>query len=193
METEALRQLYQHYDGTKKTAQWICPKDRQADDPCWDGEDATVSITLLLAAEVIEDGAEKMFFVASAKPSKDDSYVCHSCGPAIGVAIFAFKSDEWVLQSKNPVTGFYGAFGEPVRVDLVAVGPHRYGLMLSTDIGGQGYYESTKALLLPLAYSVTKVWSAKGREEDMGEDFDDKSCADHQHLPVRKVYVPLIA
>jgi hypothetical protein len=171
--TEALRQLYQQYDGTKKTAQWVCPKDTPSDVACWDGEDATVSITLLLAAEVMEDGAEKMFFVASAKPSKANSYECHYCGPAIGVAVFAWQSNKWVLQSKNQAVGFYGSFGEPGQVDLVAIGPHRYGLVLYEDFGGQGYYESTKTLLIPLADSVRKVWSAKDREDDRGDDFDN--------------------
>jgi len=167
---EALRQLYQHYDDSNKTAQWVCAKDRKNDDPCWDGDDATVSITPLLTAGVNEDGIQRTYIVASAKPSNKDSYECHLCGPAIGVAVFAFESGQWVLKSKNEATGFFGSFGEPGDVNLAAVGPHRYGVMLFTDFGGQGYYESTETLLLPLAANVTQVWSVTVKQDDMGDD-----------------------
>ncbi len=167
---EALGQLYQHYDDTNRTAQWVCPNDRTKDDPCWDGEDAKISIAPLLIAEVNEDGIERTYVVASAEPSNKDRWECHVCGPAIGVAVFAMKSGQWILQCKNAATGFFGSFGQPGDVNLVAVGPHRHGVMLSADFGGQGYYESTETLLLPIGANITQVWSEKVKLDDEGDD-----------------------
>jgi hypothetical protein len=176
---EALRQLYQHYDDANKTAQWVCAKDRKTDDPCWEGADATVSIAPLLTAEVNEDGIEKMYLVASAKPA-DGSYECHVCAPTIGAAVFALNSGQWVLQSKNEVTGFFGTFGLPADIDLVMVGPKLHGIMITNAYGGQGYVESTKTLLLPLAATVNDVWSTKDQQDDRGDDFGLERSLSHR-------------
>ncbi len=171
---EALGQLYQSYDESTKTAQWVCPNLIQPGDPCWSGEDATVEIRVVLTAEVSEGDIQKTYLIASAKPSKADAYVCHFCAPAIGIAVFAWQSNRWVLQSKNPAVGFFGSFGIPGGVALVAVAPQKHGVMISNDYGGQGVYESTKSLFLPLATDIKQVWSLKDQDDDTGEDFDDK-------------------
>lgn len=168
---EALKQLYHDYDPAKETAQWVCTKG-QLQTPKREGwpcrkEDTTVSISVLLMADV-QDG-NKFFLVASAKPASDPSgYDCHACAPAIGVAVFTWQAEHWVLQSANAATGFYGGWGDPPNVDLVTVGPGKYGLMLSLDNEGQGYASSYKVLLVPVDKTVSDVWSIEDEQDDYG-------------------------
>jgi hypothetical protein len=170
---EALKQLYHDYDPAKVTAQWVCTKG-QLQSPNKEGwpcrkEDTTVSISVSLMAKVQEDKAEKIYLVASAKPASDPlGYDCEACAPAIGVAVFTWQKDHWMLQSSNAATGFYGALGDPPNVDLVTVGPSKYGLMLSLDNEGQGYASSYMVLLVPVDKTVSDVWSIEDEEDDYG-------------------------
>jgi hypothetical protein len=168
---EALKQLYHKYDPAKETAQWVCTKGQLQTPksegwPCWK-EDTNVSISVLLMADV-QDGSE-FFLVASAKPANDPSgYDCHACAPAIGVAVFTWQAEHWVLQSANAATGFYGAWGEPPDIDLVMVGPNKHGLMLTLEDEGQGFSSSYKGLLVPVDKSVNKVWRIQDEDDDYG-------------------------
>jgi len=179
---EALKQLYHEYDATNATAQWICTKDqiqslKRAGWLCRD-EDVTVTISVLLMAEV-DDGNE-IYLVASAEPAKDPSgYGCHTCAPAIGVAIFAWKADRWIMQSANTATGFYGGWGHPPDVDFVTIGPYKHGLMLSLDDDGGGFTSSSKALLAPIDKTVREIWSIPVEEDDYGAYDPTDSYAEH--------------
>jgi hypothetical protein len=170
---EALKQLYNQYDPATKTAQWVCTKG-QLQSPNKEGwpcrkEDTTVSISVSLMAEVQEDKAEKIYLVARAKPANDPlGFDCHACAAAIGVAVLTWQAEHWVLQSSNAATGFYGGWGGPPNVDLMNVGPSKYGLMLSLDNEGQGYASSYKVLLVPVDKTVSHVWSIEDEQDDYG-------------------------
>ncbi|MGB9408690.1 MAG: hypothetical protein WCA89_14220 [Terracidiphilus sp.] len=177
---EALKQLYSQYDAGKKTAQWLCTKGQERDTPhegwpCVKG-DARVSVSVLLMAEVQEGSAEKIYLVTSAKPfSNPDDYNCHACAPAIGVGVFAWQAEHWVLQSANAALGFYGGWGSPPWIELVQIGPERHGILLSVDDMGQGYASSFKRLLTPLGKTVSDVWSIEDEQDNLGAiDPDDK-------------------
>jgi hypothetical protein len=177
-EADALKQIYHEYDDSKKTAQWKCT--REDDSHCWKGEYATVSIRPLLMAGVNEDGVQKTYVIASAKPAHPPlSYDCHSCAPAIGGAVFFWQSDRWHLQSVNPATGFFGSWGEPGDVDFVSVGPNLHGFLISTDFGGQGYYEASKTLLVSVGGTVKEVWKLQDEQDDIGAYDPTDIGADH--------------
>lgn len=112
---EAMKQLYHEYDAASKTAQWVCTA-AQAQSKGTEGwpcskDYATVTISQVLMAEVEEDGVEKVYVVASAAPDgSPGGYDCHACAPAVGMAVFAWKTDHWELQSANPATGFYAGW-----------------------------------------------------------------------------------
>jgi hypothetical protein len=171
---EALKQLYNQYDPATETAQWVCTKGQLIPSPYSEGwpcrkEDTNVSVSVLLMAEVQEDKAEKIYLVASAKPASDPSgYDCHACDPAIGVAVFTWQAEHWVLQSANAATGFWGGWGSPPYVDFVTVGPSKYGLILSLDNEGQGFASSYKVLLVPADKTVSNVWSIEDEQDDYG-------------------------
>jgi hypothetical protein len=161
---EALKQIYSQYDAGKKTAraQWVCATDR--DVPVWpcSEEFKTVSVSVELMSEVVEDGIRKTYLVTSAKPNDDlwhGLFQCHLCRPAIGVGVFAWQSQHWVLQSSNAAVGAFSGYGEPPAVELVRIGPKKHGVMLSADDLTHGSYAAFKVLLMPIDRTVAEVWS----------------------------------
>jgi len=177
---EALKQIYSQYDAKKKTVQWVCTMEQQRKPlhegwPCWN-EYSSVSVSVLLMAKVSEDGEEKVYLATSAKPANfPDNYECHACATAIGVGVFAWLTNHWVLESANAAIGFYGGWGQPPRVELVQVGPEKHGVMLSTDDLAQGFASSWKVLLVPLDKTVAEAWSIDDEQDNFGAiDADDR-------------------
>lgn len=177
---DALGQLYQNYDPDHGTAQWQCTKGQEETPktegwPCWK-EYATVVVSVVLMMEVGENGTDKVYLVASAKPANFPSvYDCHACAPAIGVAVFQATEGDWALRSANPAVGFYGGWGKPPEVSIVPVGLQERGFLLSTSDIAQGYAWSSKTLLLPIGRTVAEVWSIQDQQDNHGAiDPDDK-------------------
>ena len=177
---DALGQLYLKYDAQQKTAQWACTRvqDKSARAVQWpcSEEYSTVSVSVLLIAEVQEGDAAKVYVAASATPANTPAgFECHSCAPAIGAAVFAWQAQHWVVQSANAAIGLYGDWGRPPRLDLVQVGPEKHGLLLSIDDVGQGFAFSSKVLLVPLEKTISQAWSIEDELDDLGAiDPDDK-------------------
>ena len=171
--SDTLKQLYNQYDAKTETAQWVCTKE-QTPDPRHEGwpcrkEYTTVSISVLLTAQVNEDGAEKTYLVASAVPDKvPGGYECEACAPALGVAVFAWRAQHWMLESANPAIGFFGGLGDPAQVDLVHVGREKHGLQIQLGDDHGGYGESDKVLFIPLGKTITRVWKICDEEDDAG-------------------------
>ncbi|MGA2571223.1 MAG: hypothetical protein ABSF23_11950 [Terracidiphilus sp.] len=178
---EALKQLYHDYNPAKKTAQWVCTKEQQSEGmhpgwPCSE-EDTTVSVSVIIRTQVTEGDATRVYLATSAKPAPDSEgeYNCHVCAPATGAAVFVWQGQSWKLESANPAIGFWGGWGDPPDVSLVAVGPERHGLLLSSTDLAQGFSSSFKQLLLPLGKSVEEVWSIEDENDDLGAiDPDDR-------------------
>lgn len=170
---DALGQLYSGFDPDHSTAQWVCTKEQEDDSshpgwPCWK-EYVTVQVSVELMAEVGENGTDKVYLVASAKPAGyPEGYTCHACQPAIGAAVFVAQEGNWALQSSNPAIGFYGGWGDSPRVDLVRAGPDKRGFMLSKEDIAQGYAWSTKVLLLPFNRTVVEAWSIEDEQDNAG-------------------------
>ena len=170
---EALAQLYNQYDAKTETAQWVCPKEQASEGPHegWPcaKEYATVSIDVLLTAQVPEDGFEKTYLVTSAVPDKaPGGYDCEACEPAIGAAVFAWRAQHWVLESANPAIGFFGGLGDPAQVDLVHVGWEKHGLQIQFGDDQGGYSESHKVLFIPLGKTISQAWSICDEQDDAG-------------------------
>lgn len=169
---EALKQLYHDYDPATKTAQWVCTKEQLSNGmhagwPC-PKEDATVSVSVVLTAQSPEGGITRVYFVTSAKPSQgpEGGYSCHACAPAIGAAIFVWKEQSWEMESANAAIGFWAGWGEPPSVELVAVGPEKHGLLLSSNDESQGFSSSFKQLVIPVGKSVEVVWGIEDESDD---------------------------
>ncbi|MFZ1084654.1 MAG: hypothetical protein WAN35_06800 [Terracidiphilus sp.] len=169
---EALKQIYSQYNAQKKTARWGCAKDQEYVFPCTK-EYSTVSISVLLKSEVIENGVKKIYIAASATPNDIalQPFQCHLCRPAIGVGVFAWQSQHWVLQSANAAVGAFSGYGDPGAVELAQIGPEKHGLLLSANDLTHGHYASFKVLLIPLGQTVSDVWHIVVDQND-GVDTD---------------------
>lgn len=174
---EALAQIYKEYDPAKQQAKWVCSSSQkliaQATRdgwPCEEGE--IVRISLLLISQLQEGREWKTYVVASASPGEDPKdFECHACGPAVGVAVFEWKDDHWQLQQANAAVGFYGQYGAGPGAELVALGPHKSGVVLWTSGGGQGYHGSEKHLVAPVGNSISEIWTL-GDETDNSGTYD---------------------
>ncbi len=171
---EALKQIYSQYDAQKKTAQWACMKDQWRFLWQCSKENSIVSVSVLLMSQVVENGVQKIYLVASAAPNDDSlgGFQCHVCQPAIGVGVFAWQSKHWALQSVNAVVGAFGGYGYPPGVELVQIGPEKHGILLSANDLTHGHYADFKRLLIPLGKTVTEVWSVTV-EQNNGVDTED--------------------
>jgi hypothetical protein len=180
---EALRQLYHNYDPAKKTAQWQCAIEPSAEGPdrlCQylQGanvkDDPTVSVSVILTAQVPEGDATRIYIATSAIPSRyPGEFDCHACVPATAAAVFIWQGQRWVLESANAAAAYLGGWGEPPRADLITIGPEKHGLLLSSTDMGQGFVSSSKELLAPLGKSVNEIWNL-GDEDDNINAIDPK-------------------
>jgi hypothetical protein len=178
---EALKQMYGNYDASTRTATLSCTDAQRVDNskthgswwPCYE-DDSVVSVEIILMAIVPKwtdpkHRVEETFLVTSALPAHDPSgFDCHSCKPAIGVAQFIWQDPKWKLESANATVGFYGSWGSPPFVNLTAIGPSKYGVLLSTDDGGQGYMFGSKWLLAPIEKTASEVWNIQDEQDNFG-------------------------
>jgi len=182
---EALKQLYHNFDPAKKTAQWGCTQDHQSEGPdrlclyLQGGnikDDTTVSVSVLLTAQVSEGNATRIYFATSAKPSRlHEEFDCHACVPATGAAVYIWRSQHWELESANVAAAYSGGWGGPPTIDLITIGPQKHGLLLSSTHMGQGFVSSRKELLAPLGKSVDEVWSLEDENDNINAiDPNDK-------------------
>lgn len=178
---EALKQLYGNYDPNTKTATLSCTDAQRVQNekthgswwPCYeDSSVVSVDIILMATAPTWTDPKQKIeetYLVTSAVPAHAASkFDCHSCKPAIGVAQFVRQGQTWKLEKTNATVNFYGSWGRPPFVNLVAIGPSRYGVLLSVDDGGQGYTFGTKWLLAPSGKTVAELWKIQDEQDDFG-------------------------
>ena len=185
---DGLRQLYHDYDPTKKTAHWMCTEEQhgEASDRICQylmtgnlKDDATVSVSVLLTAQVPEGDVTRIYLATSAKPARfPGEFDCHACIPAIGAAVYAWQGERWALEGANVAADYAGGWGESARVDLVTIGPKKHGLLLSSTDMGQGYVAAFKQLLAPLGKSFEEIWSLEDDDDDSGTiDPDDKTTS----------------
>jgi hypothetical protein len=182
---EALKQLYHKYDPAKGTAQWVCTNEQQAKEPdrlcqyLQDGnikDDTTVSVSVILTAQVPEGEVSRIYLATSVIPARfPGEFDCHACVPATGAAVFVWQGQRWVLESANVAADYLGGWGEPPRVDLITIGPQKHGLLLSWTDMAQGFVSSSKVLLAPLGKSVEEVWDLSDEDDNMNAiDPNDK-------------------
>jgi hypothetical protein len=178
---EALAQMYGNYDANTKTATLPCTDAQRIENsksngswwPCYEN-DSVVSVEIILMATVStstdpKHKIEETYLVTSAAPAHDPlGFDCHSCEPAIGVAQFVRQDLKWKLEGANPTVGFYGSWGGPPSVSLMAIGPSKHGVLLSEDNGGQGYMFGSKWLLAPIGKTVAEVWNIQDEQDNFG-------------------------
>lgn len=178
---EALKQMYGNYDISTRTAKLPCSDAQRVENskspgswwPCYQDK-STVTVEIILMATVpkftdSKQKSEEVYLVTSAVPAHAASgFDCHSCEPAIGVAQFVWQDQGWKLENGNSIVGFYGSWGNPPTLNLVAIGPSHYGVMLSDDFGGQGYMSGSKWLLAAVGNTVAEVWRIQDEQDDFG-------------------------
>lgn len=178
---EALKLMYGNYDASTKTATLSCSDAQRVDNlkthgswwPCYE-DYSVVSVEIILMATVPiwtdpKHKIEETYLVTSAVPAHAPlGFDCHSCEPAIGVAQFVWQDQKWKLERANATVSFYGSWGGPPIVDLMAIGPSQYGVLLSKDDGGQGYMFGSKWLLAPIGKTVAEVWNIQDEQDNFG-------------------------
>jgi hypothetical protein len=106
-------------------------------------------ISLAFETAYIENGQEKHMVIAHITPEPVDEYFCHACYKLIGGAVFSKTGNVWRIESENKIIGWAGSMICEEKIDLVQVGPHRYGTMLSVEDDFQGYETKLVHLIIP--------------------------------------------
>jgi len=174
---EALKQLYHEYDPAKKTAQWVCAKEQGAErsDRLCDyleggnlKDDHTVSVSVVLTAQVQEGDTTRIYLATSARPTRfPGEFDCHACIPATGAAVYIWQGQHWALESANMTAAYLGGWGESPRVDMITIGPEKHGLLLSSTDMAFGYVSAFKELLAPLGKRIEEVWNLRDEDDNL--------------------------
>jgi hypothetical protein len=104
-------------------------------------------ISLAFKSSYIENGQEKHIVISHITPEPADEYVCHACYPLIGGAVFSKAGGGWKMESGSKIIGWGGSFQE--EMNLVKIGPDRYGVKLLVEDDSQGYETKLIWLILP--------------------------------------------
>ncbi len=118
------------------SSRWVNPPKAVLDSLAADNG---VAISTLFAKGFSENGEKKYYLVTNAVPVGVE-WNCISCGTVTGVFEFVERNNEWLFVASDwnmePVGG--SQFGQPPAVELVQIGPGRYGLKFSVRYQARG-------------------------------------------------------
>lgn len=113
--------------------------------------------TLLYVYEVFraayrEREEEKLMLVYQLTPGPREQYACHSCRPALGAAVLArdAQSGRWQVQARSHLLMWGAPFSGAEDLQLIALGPERWGLRSRDYDVGQGYESRRERVVLQL-------------------------------------------
>ena len=101
--------------------------------------------TLLHVHEVFraayrEQAQDKLMLVYQLTPGPREQYVCHSCRPALGAAVLALDAQGgWHVQARSQLLMWGAPFSGPEDLQLIALGPQRWGLRSRDHDVAQGF------------------------------------------------------
>ena len=119
----------------------------------------------LFDAAYVEDGVEKHIVIAALTPQPPAQYFrCHACSPLLGGGVVRADGESWTLEAAGPILEFGHAWhGTHGWLDLVRVGPDRFGVLhRKSDMSG-GYEDKSASLFLArdgtleIAFEAPKV------------------------------------
>ncbi len=165
-----MKMLYGNYDAKKETSvAWLSKEKTYA--PEVGDEKMTVRTAFSTFKEIGQ--TESFVLLTDAVPSDDEDYYCHACAPVIGMAVFSKMGNDWRMESSNKAVNFAGEFGKvPTDIQLLQIGPERYGVKI-VDVGkGQG--ETTEVIQLLVPWKNTVILALERIIAD-----DNKGACDH--------------
>jgi hypothetical protein len=184
--TEIYQGIYgSHYDPKTKMATWHCPQEeKEAADGCMYEGDSISPINFIKAVQIEDGESIRMYVATSASGHTPD---CHACAPMVGLGIFAYRKGHWTVESSGTMRA--GAWGQPPPdIEVVQIGPQRYGFMFSMTDGGQGYLETSCQLYGQSGQGIAPLWTGKVWEDNRGAyDPTDKSVQP-EHVQVSGAY-----
>ena len=116
-----------------------------------------VDVSVLAAPAFGQDGAERRFLLVQLVPETEGGFNCHACAPGIGAATFTKTAEGWRLDARSPHVADLGSSGAAPELELVQVGPQRYGVVFHWVYVGQGETYAGETFLLESGAKVIRA------------------------------------
>src|SRR5258708_9220593 len=129
---QAMKMLYGNYDAKTQTSVTSLPREKSSL-PAPGEEQMTVRV--LFNTFSVDPSPKSFVLVTFAVPTSDETFDCHACSPAIGMAVFSQEGRKWTMDASNRAVTFAGEWGKPpTDIQLVRIGPNRRAVNL-IDVG----------------------------------------------------------
>jgi hypothetical protein len=106
----------------------------------------------LFDAAFVENGSDKHIVIATLTPRPRSQHSCHACSPMLGGAVFRRDGEAWRIEAvgQEIEQGHAWFDARHGRLQLVRIGPGRYGLLHQIDDVSGGYETMQASLIVGL-------------------------------------------
>jgi len=146
-----------------------CPADPGPEhDRCMALPSARAGLRILKEIKIAEGLEFRVYALTEIEPRD----TCHACAPSLGMAVFVWRANHWQIESERPDASDLGTFGAPAHAELIRIGPHLHGFLLTLAALGQGFEETEASLIAPAGQSVDEIWSGPLHQLLEGDEAD---------------------
>jgi hypothetical protein len=126
-----------------------------------DYEDDVAFVEALFDVAYVEDGVDKHVVIATLTPRPRSQHSCHACAPLLGGAVFRASGSSWEIEAAGRIIGRGHAwYGTASSLELVRIGPGRYGLVHRIEDVSGGYENKSIELIFPRDGALAVQFSA---------------------------------
>ena len=172
---KVLQLLYGNYDALKGRAIWQATEGDLQRYELDSGFGQTVHTEVILNEQIYQDGEIRRIVLTSTNLESGNG--CHACSPVIGGALFTQTQGGWMLDFEQRIIGHMGSWGTPPPVELVRIGPDRYGAVFLHEYQSQGLISRTAFFIAPIATSFVKILTLDVGRDDRGFYVDGSGVA----------------
>jgi hypothetical protein len=171
---KAMEIVYGNHDHKAKTSLWKnIPNHIKGEHLDFPTSEGIASIAFL--EHYKEDGIDKAVIVIKVLPN-NEQYDCHACAPILGAISFIRKGDRWIIENEDKSVAVTGSYGEPPNIQLVRLGPDKFGILFDSTYSQSGFTTSHRFILSGFMGKFAEVFSSTMGEDARGScDSDDDS------------------
>lgn len=136
--------------------------------------DLTAKAFVNLVVSYQEESTDKYLVVTSYAITN-----CHPCTARIDVATFSRHDGHWQMDLNQEGVTSGGSFGYMAKGDWGAIGPHKHGVLLHSEYGGQGYSGDTTIIIAEVDGTFEEVFRLPTAESH--RDVIDESHVYYAH------------
>lgn len=113
------------------------------------------------------------------KSYDDQMYSCSACAPLLGAQLWSHQGTEWCLEAEDRAITRMGGAGWLAyeRVQVVRVGPEKWGVLFEDDMGKGGYAPIRTTIIIPYSNGFSVAFDDITAEDNLGSGCEpNKNC-----------------